>query len=96
MNAHSHTDFLNPIKNISRWASRYTRTAILLLILCEIGNAVNGVLLGMNLLGDWSEGGLLLVMAGLLAGAFFLQTQSARVAGMPYLGWANGGCSGRS
>ncbi|WP_018619410.1 hypothetical protein [Spirosoma luteum] len=72
------------MKNISRWASRHTRTAILLLVICEVGNAVNGLLLGMNLLDDWSEGGLLLSVAGLLTGAFFLQTQSARVASMPY------------
>ncbi len=74
------------MKNISRWASHHTRTAILLLILCEVGNAVNGLLLGMNLLDGWSESGLLLLIAGLLAGSFFLQTQSVRVDSMPY--WA--------
>jgi MFS family permease len=72
------------MKNLSRWASRHTRTAIVLLVICEIGNAVNGLLLGMNLLDNWSEGGLLLLISGILAGAFFLQTQSERVAGMRY------------
>lgn len=86
MNSRIHPDLFNPIKKLSRWASRNARTAILLLILCEIGNAVNGLLLGMNLLDDWSEGRLLGLIAGILSGAFFLQSQSARVAGMPY--WA--------
>jgi hypothetical protein len=74
------------MRNISRWASRHTHTAILLLILCEVGNALTGLLLGMNLLNDWPEGGLLLSILVLLAGAFFLQTQSARVDRLRY--WA--------
>lgn len=72
------------IKNISRWASRHPRTAILLLVLCEVANALNGLLLGINLLADWPEGSLLLFILGLLAGAFFLQTRSGRVASMQY------------
>lgn len=72
------------MKTLSHWASRHVRTAILLLILCEVGNAVNGLLLGMNWLDDWSEGSLLSLIAGLLAGAYFLQTQSARVDSMRY------------
>ena len=72
------------MKNLSRWANRHGRKAIVLLALCEVGNALNGLLLGMNLLENVSAGGLLLLILALLAGAFFLQTQSARVDSMRY------------
>ena len=42
------------------------------------------MLLGMNLLDDWSEGGLLLVMAGLLAGHFSCKPNPERVNRMRY------------
>lgn len=67
------------MKNISRWASRHTRTAILLLVVCEILNAVNGILLGANLLEGWPAGGLLLIGLGLLAGVLFIYTRPDEV-----------------
>lgn len=72
------------MKNLSRWASQHSRTAIALLIVCEVSNAANGLLLGMNLLENWPVGRLLLLIIGLVAGAFFMQTQSARVANRPF------------
>ena len=80
-------------KNLSYWASRHVRTAIVLLIVCETVNAVNGLLLGMNLLENWPTGSLLLLISGLLAGAIFIQTQAPRVAGQSYWigrGWLFG------
>ncbi|MFD2933123.1 hypothetical protein [Spirosoma flavum] len=72
------------MKNLSRWASQHGRTAIALLILCEVCNAINGLLLGMNLLENWPAGCLLLLILGFAVGAFFIQTQSARVANQSY------------
>lgn len=72
------------MKHLSRWASQHSRIAIALLILCETSNAANGLLLGMNLLESWPAGYLLLLISGLLAGALFVQTQSARITNKPY------------
>ncbi len=72
------------MKNISRWASRHVRLASLLLIFCEVLNAINGLLLGMNLLDGLSGGHLLLLAVGLGGGAIFIQTQSAYFAKLPY------------
>ncbi|GAB2545422.1 hypothetical protein [Spirosoma aerophilum] len=72
------------MKNISRWASQHARTAIALLILCETANAANGLLLGMNLLENWSAGYIVLLMLFFLGGALFIQTQSARLANKSY------------
>ncbi len=72
------------MKNLSRWASQHGPTAIALLILCEVSNAVNGLLLGMNLLENWPAGCLLLLILGFVTGAFFMQTQSARINRQPY------------
>lgn len=75
------------MKNLSRWASQHGSTAIALLILCEVGNAVNGLLLGVNLLENWPAGCLLFLMVGFVAVAFFIQTQSARINKQSY--WVN-------
>lgn len=72
------------MKSLSRWASLHGRTAIALLILCETGNAANGLLLGMNLLENWSAGYIVLLILGFIAGAIFIQTQSARLANRSY------------
>ncbi|WP_097125972.1 hypothetical protein [Spirosoma fluviale] len=72
------------MKNLSRWASQHSRAAIALLILCEVSNAANGLLLGMNLLESWSAGYLILLILVLAAGALFIQTQSARIARQSY------------
>ncbi|MBO0933016.1 hypothetical protein [Fibrella aquatilis] len=52
---------------ISRWANRHRHLAILLLIGCEVANAVNGLLLGANILAN-SPGGLLLLLTLVLLG----------------------------
>lgn len=72
------------MKNLSRWASQHARTAIFLLILCETGNAANGVLLGMNLLENWQAGYIVILMLGFVAVALAIQTQSARLASQSY------------
>lgn len=72
------------MKKLSRWASQHSRIAIALLILCEVSNAVNGLLLGMSLLESWSAGCLLLLITGFVAGAFFMQSQAARIARQSY------------
>jgi hypothetical protein len=72
------------MKNLSRWASRHSRTAIVLLILCETGNAANGLLLGMNLLESWPTAYIVILMLGFVAVALFIQTQSARLVSQSY------------
>lgn len=71
------------MKYISRWASRHIGWAVLLIIICEIANAVNGLLLGMNLFEGWPMSVLWALMAGMLTGAGFIQNKP--VAQMPYL-----------
>ena len=75
------------MKKLSRWASRHGRTAIILLVFCEVVNAFNGLFLGMSLLGDISAGMVLLLLLGALAGAVFIQTQANRVDRRSY--WAS-------
>lgn len=72
------------MKYISRWASQHVWAAILLIIGCETANAVNGLLLGMNLLADWPVSILVLLMIVLLAGFVYVQTRSVSVASVPY------------
>jgi len=72
------------MKYLSCWASQHVRLAILLIIGCEIINAVNGLLLGMNLLDTWPSGVLVLLMVGLLAGFVYGQTRLVCLADLPY------------
>ena len=72
------------MKKLSRWASRHVRAAIGLLILCEVANAGNGLLLGMNLLDNWQPGHLVLLSIGLVAVAILIQTQPAYRVNQPY------------
>ena len=51
------------LHKISCWASRHVRLAIFLLISGEIINALDGILLGANLLATW-PGGVLLLLTG--------------------------------
>jgi len=72
------------MKYLSRWASQHVRLAVLLIISCEIANAVNGLLLGMNLLTTWPVGVLALLMIVLLAGFVYGQRRPVRVSDVPY------------
>ncbi len=67
------------MKTLSRWASHHVRMAVVLLVLCEVLNALNGILLGANLLEGWPAGSLLLLMIGLLAGVVFIHTRPVEV-----------------
>lgn len=66
------------MKKISRWASRHTRMAVVLLFLCEVTNAVNGLLLGISLPGDlpagWLHTGMVCLM-GTVVGIRFCATR---------------------
>ncbi len=72
------------MKHLSRWASQHARLAILLIIGCEIVNAVNGLLLGMSLLAAWPTEVLALLMAVLLAGFMYGQTRLVGMAAVSY------------
>lgn len=63
------------MKTISCWAKRHAHLAILLLIGCETLNALNGLLLGMNLLQNWSLAGLLLLAILFGGGAVLVRLQ---------------------
>ncbi len=63
------------MKTISRWASSHVRTAILIIVICEVLNAFSGLLLGMNLLEGWPMGGLLLLAVVLGGGAVLVRLQ---------------------
>lgn len=63
------------MKVLSRWAKRHAHLAIVFLIGCEVLNAFNGLLLGMNLLENWSFAGLLLLAILLGGGAVLVRLQ---------------------
>lgn len=63
------------MKNLSRWASRHAFLAILIIISCEVLNAFNGLLLGLNLLEGWSMGSLLLLFLALLGGVILVRNR---------------------
>lgn len=61
------------MKNLSRWAKRHSRTAILIIVICEVCNAFSGLLLGLNLLESWPIGNLLLLGVLLGGGAVYVR-----------------------
>ncbi len=63
------------MKTLSRWASRHAFLAILIIVCCEVLNAFNGLLLGLNLLKGWPLGSLLLLFLALLGGAILVRTR---------------------
>ncbi|GEM_PF-1439913 len=65
------------MNGISRWAGRHRRLAITLLIGCEVTNALGGLLLGANTLGDWPTQALALATLSVLTGAVWLRKQAA-------------------
>jgi len=71
------------MKNLSSWASRHAFLAILIIISCEVLNAFNGLLLGLNLLEGWSLGSLSLLFLVLASGAIFVRSRFG--AGQPYV-----------
>lgn len=64
------------MKHLSRWASRHVGVAVLLIVICEVANAFNGLLLGMNLFEGWRLSSLFLLAFGLVGGAIFLRMQA--------------------
>lgn len=63
------------MKNLSRWANRHVVAAVLILIGCEVLNALNGLLLGLTLLNDWPADCVALLMVCLAGGAVFVRAR---------------------